>query len=109
MLSMLFLLNACGFVEKNEAQTTQSNEATIQECVQQKQQEVIASETAENITENKEIVVQGVPLDRTSESTVYSDVTRLLKERYDLLNELSCEWVSTVDSKDTISVNLPGR
>lgn len=47
MLSMLFLLNACGFVEKNEAQTTQSNEATIQECVQQKQQEVIASETAE--------------------------------------------------------------
>ena len=108
MLSMLFLLNACGFVEKNEAQTTQSNEATIQESVQQKQQEVIASETAENITENKEIVVQGVPLDRTSESTVYSDVTRLLKERYDLLNELSCEWVSTVDSKDTISVNLPG-
>ena len=47
MLSMLFLLNACGFVEKNEAQTTQSNEATIQESVQQKQQEVIASETAE--------------------------------------------------------------
>ena len=58
MLSMLFLLNACGFVEKNEAQTTQSNEATIQECVQQKQQEVIASETAENITKNKEIVVE---------------------------------------------------
>ena len=76
---MLFLLNACGFVEKNEAQTTQSNEATIQESVQQKQQEVIASETAENITENKEIVVQRVPLDRRSESTVYSDVTRLLK------------------------------
>lgn len=25
-----------------------------------------------------------------------------------MLNELSCEWVSTVDSKDTISVNLPG-
>ena len=48
-------------MEKNEAQTTQSNEATIQESVQQKQQEVIASETAENITENKEIVVQGVP------------------------------------------------
>lgn len=108
MLSMLFLLNACGFVEKNEAQTIQSSEAAIQESFQQKQQEVIALETAENITENKEIVVQGVPLERTSESTVYSDITRLLKERYDLLNELSCEWVSTVDSKDTISVNLPG-
>lgn len=95
MLSMLFLLNACGFVEKNEAQTIQSSEAAIQESVQQKQQEVIALETAENITENKEIVVQGVPLERTSERTVYSDITHLLNERYDLLNELLCEWKRT--------------
>ncbi len=107
MLSMFFLLSACGSVEENDAQTIQSSEAAIQESVQQEQGEVTASETAENITENKEFIIQGVPLDRTSERTVYSDITHLLNERYDLLNELLCEWISTVDSRDSISVNLP--
>ena len=45
-------------------------------------------------------------MDRESESTVYSDITQLLNERYDLLNELLSAWDSTVDSKDSISVNL---
>ena len=104
---MFFLLSACGSVEENDAQTIQSSEAAIQESVQQEQGEVTASETAENITENKEFIIQGVPLDRASERTVYSDIIHLLNERYDLLNELLCEWISTVDSRDSISVNLP--
>ena len=79
MLSMFFLLSACGSVEENDAQTIQSSEAAIQESVQQEQGEVTASETAENITENKEFIIQGVPLDRASERTVYSDITHLLK------------------------------
>ena len=96
---MFFLLSACGSVEENDAQTIQSSEAAIQESVQQEQGEVTASETAENITENKEFIIQGVPLDRASERTVYSDIIHLLNERYDLLNELLCEWISTVDIK----------
>lgn len=82
MLSMFFLLSACGSVEENDAQTIQSSEAAIQESVQQEQGEVTASETAENITENKEFIIQGVPLDRTSERTVYSDITHLLNESF---------------------------
>ena len=53
------------------------------------------------------MTIRGTLLDRESESAVYNDITGLLNERYDLLNELLSAWDSTVDSKDSISVNLP--
>ena len=53
------------------------------------------------------MTVRGTLLDRESESAVYNDITGLLNERYDLLNELLSAWNSTVDSKDSLSVNLP--
>ena len=64
------------------------------------------SESIENV-ENNDLIIRGTLLDRESESAVYSDITQLLNERYDLLNELLSAWDSTVDSKDSISVNLP--
>ena len=60
----------------------------------------------EPTTENKESEVLGTLLDRESNSAVYDDITELLDERYDLLNELLSAWDSTVDSKDSISVKL---
>lgn len=63
-------------------------------------------ETEENTAENKDLEIQGTLLDRESESTAYSEITQLLNERYDLLNELLSAWDSTVDRKDSISVNL---
>lgn len=67
------------------------------------------SESIENVenTENNDLTIRGTLLDRESESAVYSDITGLLNERYDLLNELLSAWDSTVDSRDSISVNLP--
>lgn len=66
-------------------------------------------EDVENVenTEDKDLMIRGTLLDRESESAVYSDITQLLNERYDLLNELLSAWDSTVDSRDSISVNLP--
>ena len=52
-------------------------------------------------------MIRGTLLDRESESAVYNDITGLLNERYDLLNELLSAWDSTVDSRDSISVDLP--
>lgn len=67
------------------------------------------SESIENVenTENNDLMIRGTLLDRESESAVYNDITGLLNERYDLLNELLSAWDSTVDSKDSISVDLP--
>ena len=67
------------------------------------------SESIENVenTENNDLTIRGTLLDRESESAVYNDITGLLNERYDLLNELLSAWNSTVDSKDSLSVNLP--
>ena len=67
------------------------------------------SESIENVenTENNDLTIRGTLLDRESESAVYNDITGLLNERYDLLNELLSAWDSTVDSKDSISVSLP--
>lgn len=53
------------------------------------------------------MTIRGTLLDRESESAVYNDITGLLNERYDLLNELLSAWDSTVDSRDSLSVNLP--
>ena len=67
------------------------------------------SESIENVenTENNDLMIRGTLLDRESESAVYNDITGLLNERYDLLNELLSAWDSTVDSRDSISVDLP--
>lgn len=67
------------------------------------------SESIENVenTENNDLTIRGTLLDRESESAVYNDITGLLNERYDLLNELLSAWDFTVDSKDSISVSLP--
>ena len=64
------------------------------------------SESIENV-ENNDLMIRGTLLDRESESAVYNDITGLLNERYDLLNELLSAWDSTVDSRDSISVDLP--
>ena len=64
------------------------------------------SESIENV-ENNDLMIRGTLLDRESESAVYNDITGLLNERYDLLNELLSAWDFTVDSKDSISVSLP--
>ena len=76
--------------------------ATVSESIEN----VENTENTEN-TENNDLMIRGTLLDRESESAVYNDITGLLNERYDLLNELLSAWDSTVDSRDSISVNLP--
>ena len=67
------------------------------------------SESIENVenTENNDLMIRGTLLDRESERAVYNDITGMLNERYDLLNELLSAWDFTVDSRDSISVSLP--